>query len=608
MTSSPALSLPAVNGFDRFVLLFQNLHQTNKTDQKVALMEEFFRTSPPSETVWALWFLCGERFPRPVRTTDLRLWIAEETQFPQSLIEECYEAVGDLAETLALLLEGPARLVPPAQVPELSPPGLTLEHLSLHHLKIYKSLSPEEIRRDLLNLWKSLPLDGRLVLNKLLLGGFRVGAARTLVIRALAQATNLPQALLTHRLLGGWKPSVPFFEHLLKTPQDPETAQNPDESALAAPYPFFLAHQIEVPVETLGPPQQWIVEWKWDGIRGQIVRRGDQTFVWTRGEELVSETYPELVVAGQLLPNGTVLDGEILAWDFSNARPLPFQLLQTRINRLRPNHTLLKRVPVLFMAYDLLESEGQDRRQEPLETRRQRLEQIAQALPANHNIQPSSLLMASSWEAYAAQRAQAREIGTEGLMLKNRMAPYGHGRMKGPWWKWKVQPLTIDAVLIHALAGHGKRASLLTDYTFALWQEGELVPVAKAYSGLTDQEIREVDRFIRNHTIEKKGPFRAVEPALVMELGFDSVQLSNRHRSHVAVRFPRILRWRKDKKIEEADHLSTLMAMVRHHPQPSESDSEPPPQPKFQRKRVPAKCQQQQDFLDLLNAEDPTLP
>jgi DNA ligase-1 len=400
----------------------------------------------------------------------------------------------------------------------------------------------------------------RLVWNKLIMGSFRVGVARTLLERGVAQAFGLPQTTVAHRLMGAWEPTEESFGRLI-APESTATA------SLSQPYPFFLAHQIETSPESLGAVDDWQAEWKWDGIRAQLIRRRGETQVWSRGEGLVTDRFPEIAEIGEKLPDGTVLDGEALAWDFTADRPLPFAAMQRRIGRKTLSAKMRAEVPVVLVAFDVLELDGADIRNLPLRERRAKLEAIVSDvdMPA---LRLSRVLEGGSWQSFAEQRSASRSEFAEGLMLKARSSAYGVGRPRGDWWKWKIEPYNIDAVLIYAQLGSGKRASLFTDYTFGLWREGVLVPVAKAYSGLTDAEIREVDAFIRRNTTEKFGPVRVVRPELVFELAFEGIQKSTRHKSGVAVRFPRIARWRQDKKPAEADTLEALQRLAELGPEP----------------------------------------
>jgi DNA ligase-1 len=411
----------------------------------------------------------------------------------------------------------------------------------------------DDARREaLLAAWNELSTHERFVFNKLVTGSFRVGVSQQLVIRALAEVSGLAPAVIAHRLMGRPEPTLAFFQELLAS-----ECRDTDSSR---PYPFCLAHPLQAEVESLGNVSDWLVEWKWDGIRGQLIRRCGKSFLWSRGEEMILEQFPELIAPAERLPNGTVLDGEILAW--RDGQVLPFGELQRRIGRKNVGRKLLAEVPARFVAFDALESGGQDIRNEPFSARRRQLENIVGRLGGDDSLIPSPLIHADSWDDLARQREASRAQNVEGIMLKRGDSPYAAGRVTGMWWKWKIEPYTCDAVLIYAQRGHGRRASLYTDYTFAAWEEGQLVPFAKAYSGLTDSEIRDVDRFVRKNTLEKFGPVRSVKPELVFELAFENIQRSNRHKSGVAVRFPRISRWRHDKRPEDANTLDEVRALL----------------------------------------------
>jgi DNA ligase-1 len=400
--------------------------------------------------------------------------------------------------------------------------------------------------------WREMDGPQRFVWNKLVTGAFRVGVSQQLVMRALAKVRGIDEKVIAHRLMGDWEPTGAFFKQL--------HADDVADADISRPYPFFLAYALDEPPESLGDVAEWQAEWKWDGIRAQLIRRHGETFLWSRGEELVTERYPELAAVGGALPEGTVVDGEILPW--AEGAPLPFAQLQRRIGRKTLGKKILAEVPVVLVAYDLLEDGGIDVREKPLEWRRARLAELVveSSFPSRFLLSP--MIAARSWQEVAEARAASRERKAEGVMLKHKGSAYGVGRRRGDWWKWKVNPMTIDAVLIAAQRGSGKRASLYTDYTFAVWDEGRLVPIAKAYSGLTDDEIRQVDAFVRKHMIEKFGPVRTVKPELVFELAFEGLNRSTRHKSGIAVRFPRILRWRMDKPPEEADTLENIRALL----------------------------------------------
>lgn len=520
-----------------FASLYRELDRTTKTNRKIEAIAHYLLHAEPRDAAWAVYFLIGNRLSRFLPPRTLRRWAAERSGIPEWLFEESYQAVGDLAETISLLLP--------------STQENTAGSLSEWVDSIQANLrAAEEERLSFLDqLWGNTGRDDLFVLAKLITGGMRVGVSRRLVIRALAQAFELPPETIAHRLMGQWKPDAAFFRELT----DPDSS----DSDLSRPYPFCLAHTLSDPARSGFQVSEFMVEWKWDGIRLQLIRRNGQTLLWSRGEERLEDRFPEIVQAAENLPDGTVLDGELLAW--KNGRPMGFIELQRRINRKRVGKKLLQEVPVVVQSFDLLEEQGVDLRQFPLEDRRGRLESILGPLSqAEAAIRLSPLLEVSDNAVLAKKRETARETFAEGLMLKRKDSVYAVGRVRNHWWKWKLEPCTIDAVLLYAQRGHGRRANLYTDYTFALWDGDQLVPFAKAYSGLTDAEIRQVDRFVRDNTRDRFGPVRGVKPQLVMELAFEKIQSSKRHKSGIAVRFPRIVRWRRDKTPEQANTLAQL--------------------------------------------------
>ncbi|HVL37904.1 MAG TPA: ATP-dependent DNA ligase [Fimbriimonadaceae bacterium] len=529
----------------RFAALYAALDETNKTGGKVAALVEYFTSAPPADAAWALLFLIGRRPRRPVNTTKLWNWAHDVSGLPAWLFAECYDAVGDLAETIAAVVD-----FPDAGTSAEADKGLA--HWVEHRLLALAQMEEEDQRIEVIQAWRDLDRQGRFVFTKMITGEMRIGVSQDLVLRALAQVSGLPTATIAHRLMGHWSPTAEFFQSVL----------SPDSSDadVSRPYPFCLAHPLEGDPEKLGEPSEWLAEWKWDGIRAQLVRRQGKTFVWSRGEELVSERFPETAMIGECVPDGTVIDGEIMAW--RGDHPLPFAELQKRIGRKIVGKKLLVDVPVVLVAYDLLEWDGQDVRSHPLASRREALERLVNGA-ADSAIRLSAQVPFDSWQELAERRAESRALNVEGLMLKRLDSPYLVGRKKGYWWKWKIEPYSIDCVLIYAQRGNGKRASLYTDYTFGVWDEGRLVPFAKAYSGLTDEEIRRVDAWVRRNTLEKFGPVRTVKPELVFELAFEGIQLSSRHKSGIAVRFPRMARWRHDKKPEDADSLESVKALLR---------------------------------------------
>jgi len=522
----------------RFAALYEALDRTTSTNAKVAALEGYFKEAPPGDAAWALHFLIGRKLKRLIPSRVLWELTRDFTALPEWLLGHCYAAVGDFSEVMALLVAPPST----------SAQALPLEGWIRERLIPLREMDAEAQAAAITRWWAELAEFERLVFNKLVMAEFRVGVAATLVIRALARSFGVSPAEMAHRVMGDWEPTADFFRGLARADADGEASR---------PYPFCLASPLEEPPETLGDFDEWLLEWKWDGIRAQALRRGNAAQLWSRGEELVTPRFPEILKALASVPAGTVMDGEILA---HRGGVLPFAVLQRRIGRLSLTPRLLREAPVVFMAYDLLEQDGHDLRERPLSERRTRLEALLAAAPPGLLISPR--IEARSWHDLAPLREGSRAQHVEGLMLKRLSSPYAAGRKRGDWWKWKVDPYTVDVVLLYAHPGHGRRASLYTDYTFAVWDGGELVPVARAYSGLSDAEIQELDAWIRRHTIERMGSNRAVEPVQVFELGFEAIARSTRHRSGVAVRFPRILRWRKDKPAAETDTLETLEALL----------------------------------------------
>ena len=543
-----------------FAQLIKTLDSTNKTNVKVQALADYFLKASDRDKVWTIAILSHRRPPRPVNTTLLREWASELADIPLWLFEESYHIVGDLAETIALII--PTKNTSTEK---------TLTRF-LQEMIALKKKSDKEKRAYLYKNWGVLDYYERFVFTKLITGGFRIGVSQKLMTRALSKATEIDEDILAYKLMGNWDPSKISFQELI--------LEENESDYLSKPYPFYLAYAIENEASALGDITEWSAEHKWDGIRSQVIVRNDQLFVWSRGEELVTDKYPEFQSFIGIIPNGTVIDGEILP--YPNGQIGTFNDLQTRIGRKTVSKALLQKVPVILKAYDLLEWEGQDIRSRPFIERRRLLERLYNevchaepCLPDHWGVEATTALPLhlsetmhfDSWSDLAKERSRAREVHSEGLMLKRKDSPYLVGRKKGDWWKWKVDPLTVDAVLTYAMRGHGRRSNLFTDYTFALWNENEdgekeLVTFAKAYSGLTDAEFRQVDHWIKKNTLERFGPVRSVTPHHVFEIAFEGIALSKRHKSGVATRFPRILRWRKDKNIHEANSVQELKNMI----------------------------------------------
>ncbi len=531
----------------KFAQLIKTLDSTNKTSLKVAALTAYFEQAQDKDKVWTIAILSHRRPPRPVNTTLLRQWASELSNIPLWLFEESYHIVGDLAETIALV-------IPSASIQ--TDKSLTQ---FLEEMLALKAKSESEKKAYLFQNWKTMDYYERFVFTKLITGGFRIGVSQKLMTKALAKATELDEDILAYKLMGNWDPNTISFQKLV--------LEENKSDYLSKPFPFYLAYALEDAPNNLGEVENWLVEHKWDGIRSQVIIRNDELFVWSRGEELVTDKYPEFHSFIGEIPNGTVMDGEILP--FPNGDIGTFNDLQTRIGRKNISKALLKKTPVILKVYDILEREGKDIRKLPFSERRRILEALVRPLAENTDlpIQLSETMKFSHWDELAQERERSREVKSEGLMLKHKDSPYLVGRKKGDWWKWKVDPLTIDAVLTYAMRGHGRRSNLFTDYTFALWDqnengEKELVTFAKAYSGLTDAEFRKIDAWIKKNTLERFGPVRSVTPHQVFEIAFEGIAISKRHKSGVATRFPRILRWRKDKKIEEANTLVDLKSLI----------------------------------------------
>jgi len=529
----------------RLTKLFTQIDQSNKTNDKVAALAEYFSIAPDSDKVWVIALLSHKRPGRTVNTTLLRQWAAQAADVPLWLFEDSYHIAGDLAETITLLL-------PPAT--ERSDIPL---HVWIETMMSWKKMEEADKKAAVLKAWSMLDKDERFVFNKLITGGFRMGVSTKLMQRGLSKATGIEESILAHRLMGNWEPAKVSFTSLV-------LEESPLEN-ISRPYPFYLCYPLEQAPAELGIPADWLAEYKWDGIRGQVIVRNRNIYIWSRGEELITEKFPDLGPLKEMLPDGTVLDGEIVL--MKNLQVLPFHDLQTRIGRKNPGKKILQDKPAAFIAYDVLEYHGKDFRNEPMAVRRTKLEHLHLAAvdhSENHEIfQLSAGIPFKNWGSLKTIREGAREMQSEGLMLKKLDSTYSDGRKKGAWWKWKLDPMHVDAVLIYAQQGHGRRANLFTDYTFAVWnEEGKLVPFAKAYSGLTDKEFQEVSRFVKANTIERFGPVRSVRPELVFELAFEGIRASGRHKSGLALRFPRISRWRKDKPPAEANTLKDLQTLL----------------------------------------------
>ncbi|HTN46047.1 MAG TPA: ATP-dependent DNA ligase [Flavipsychrobacter sp.] len=526
-----------------FNKLFQAIDQTTSTNEKTEALAKYLRESEAADAIWTVALLMGKRPKRTVRSGELRTWCSEESNTPVWLLEESYHVVGDLAETIALLLPG----------------RTTNKDVALHDIMqdliSLNDKTDEERKNYILHMWRMLPHEQLFVFNKLITGSFRVGVSSKIVVKALAKVFGKTDNVIAHSLSGNWDPATVTLHELLDEQRFSEDSSKP--------YPFYLAYALDTEAEALGDVQDWIIERKYDGIRGQLIVRKGNLFVWSRGEDLLTEKFVEFHGLAKQLPDGTVIDGEILP--ILDGNILPFHVMQTRIGRKNLSAKALKEAPLSMVCYDLLEYHGTDIRHEPLHERRNKLIALLEEVKKQTIASPLQLspeFPAANWEAVARERMAARDYGCEGLMLKRKDSFYKTGRKKGDWWKWKVDPLSVDGVLIYAQRGHGRRANLYTDFTFAVWDGDVLVPFTKAYSGLTDKELLEVDTWIKRHTLDKFGPVRSVTPQLVFEIAFEGIQRSSRHKSGVALRFPRISRWRQDKDAGEANTKEDLMQLL----------------------------------------------
>ncbi|MNK03342.1 putative DNA ligase-like protein [compost metagenome] len=524
----------------RFAQLIQELELSNKTNDKIAALVTYFSEAEDRDKPYVIAMFTGKRPKRPITTTFIKQWAIELTDLPEWLFTESYHSVGDLSETIALML-------PPAKHTVEKPLHQWISELAQLHGK-----TDEEKKEYILNSWDSLATPERFIFNKLISGNFRIGVSNKMLVNAIAKQSEQEANKIMHSIMGKWQPNEITYEEL--------TAGAHVNTDNSWPYPFCLAYAIDTEPENLGEITAWQAEWKWDGIRGQIVKRNGELFIWSRGEELVTDQFPELHFLKDELPDGTVLDGEILAVKDGNV--LSFSTLQQRLNRKTINKSQLENAPIGFFTYDLLELKGTDIRTEPLSKRRQSLEEIIQNLTTKNIAILSPVIKYESWQQLAEIREKAREINSEGIMLKNVNSVFHAGRKRGDWWKWKINPYTVDTVMIYAQKGSGRRANFYTDYTFAVRDGDNLITIAKAYSGLTDKEIKEVNSFVNKNAIEKFGPVRTVKPELVFEIAFEGIAESKRHKAGLALRFPRISRWRKDKKAEEINTLDDLRALI----------------------------------------------
>jgi DNA ligase-1 len=524
----------------RFAELIQQLELSNKTNDKIAALVDYFSTAAERDKPYVIAMFTGKKPKRPVNTSLIKQWAIELSTIPEWLFTESYHSVGDLSETIALIL-------PPA-TNEIDKP---LEQW-INELAELGKQSDEEKKAYIITAWNGLGTAERFIFNKLISGNFRIGVSNKMLVNAIAKQSNIDSSKIMHAIMGKWNPNEITYQQLVEGEH-----VNTDNSW---PYPFCLAYALDTDPANIGAPTAWQAEWKWDGIRGQIIKRNGELFIWSRGEELVTDQFPELHFLKDELTDGTVLDGEILS--VKDGQVQSFSTLQQRLNRKTIHKSQLTDAPIGFYAYDILEHHGTDIRLNPLSDRRKLLEDVFSKLQTKNVAFTSPVIDFKTWEDLAALRLTARAINSEGIMLKKLDSVFHTGRKRGDWWKWKINPYTVDTVMIYAQKGSGRRANFYTDYTFAVRDGEKLITIAKAYSGLTDKEIKEVNSFVNKNAIEKFGPVRTVKPELVFEIAFEGIAESKRHKAGLALRFPRIARWRKDKKADEINTLEDLRQLI----------------------------------------------
>ncbi len=538
-----------------FSELFVDLDSSNSTNNKIEFLKNYFLSNDPIDNSWAIYLLTGKSNKRFISGRYLKNLFSQIYEYPQWLIDTCYLKVGDSAEVITLLLKNKTN----SRKKKLS--NISLNELLSEIIPALSKLNEEEKNLEIKNLWETLPEDNHLIFNKILTGTFRVGVSIGLITKSISKLINIEEEIISHRLMGNFVPSIDSYEFLINKTINLQELNS-------KPFPFLLANTIEDKIFK-NSINDFQFEWKYDGIRMQLIKRSGNVSLWTRGQELVNESFPELVEKMSHIKDDFVLDGELLVWNFKEQIAFDFSLLQKRINRKSPTRSIQKKYPIIFIAYDLLEINGKDIREIKLENRRIELEKYFSKWQnkTENNISNifkiCDLIFPKNWTDALTYKEKSRENNTEGLIIKKKTSIYSFGRKKGIWWKYKVDPMQLDAVLIYAKGGSGRRAGLYTDYSFALWKDQELIKFASAYSGLTNIEIKELDKWIRKNTIEKFGPVRSLKPEMVFEISFEKIQISKRHKSGIAVRFPRITKWRKDKKINDADSIENAYELMK---------------------------------------------
>jgi len=524
-----------------FAKLISNLEQTSKEAFKVTALAQYFSNATDEDKLWTLALFTGTRPKRVVDIKALKEFAEQVYTEGEWLFEASHQIVGDMAETIAYFL------------PKAKRNG---NHTLSEWISMIRTIfNAERIdQRDAITkAWDTLRPEERFIFNKLITGGFRIDVSLKLLSKALAIVTGKDENLLAHKLNSDWHPDEVSFETLIFT-------ENP-EAEKSKPYPFHLAHTLESTVAELGDISNWQVERKWDGIRVQVIVRGNKISIWSRKGDILSSKVPELKPLAESMEDGTVLDGELIC--FKNGKILPINNLRTRFGRRNNSKKQFEESPCVFMAYDILEFKGEDIRNKDLAERRKKLEKVILQYYDEHKIiLLSDIINNDNWESINSEREKSREHQVTGLVLKNKKSIYGSSRVEGDWWKWPVDPLFIDAILLYAQAGEGGSSKMYREYSFALWHGEDLVTFAKAKSGLEDKELKELTSFVKKNTKEKFGPVRSVAAVQIFRLAFDSITASKRHKSGILLKNPRLIEWLRDKNIEDGNNLDDLKKML----------------------------------------------
>ena len=525
----------------QFAALIRKLELSSRQNEKVLVLSAYFQEAAEKDRVWAIALLSQRRPSRTMTLRQMKKWALEFSGIPEWLFEESYQIVGDLAETIALIL-------PP-------PTGQAEQGLShwIETITELKGRASEAQKALVFKSWEVLDKAERFQFNKLVTGSFRVSVSQRLMTRALSLATGMPETVLAHRISGGWDPESTAFQDLVRE-------QSPTEEA-GRPYPFQRIHPLEEGPNVLGETSGYLIDWKWEGIRCQLIRRSSNSFIWSEKGELITGAFPAIASALDNFPEGLVLDGEIVI--MQDAGVGPASGIEKRLGMKKPGPKALRELPAAFIAFDILEREGTDLRDRPLLERKQQLLDLAGQVDATGEvILFSDPLPVNDWADVAGFRAEARNMRADGLLIKKRELPYRSGDVEGPWLHWKPEAHTINALLIYATRGQGGSTRQYTDLSFAVWAGDQLVPFTRTIEGLPEEDMAELSSWIRENTVERFGPVRSVRAEQVFEIAFEGIEPSSRHRSGLILRSPRILRWCRGLTPDRAGKLSSLKKLL----------------------------------------------